>query len=153
MAQATHSSIFAWRIPWRATVPGVAKSWTRLSDRAHTCIPNWPPWACLLGGCCKDQLSLKVQVLSLPQFYTFLLFHLGSPCLAVLEGPGPIPRAGDRAMNLTLPCSLAGDVPGGWQLSGWNPVRAQLRGAEPSPKLAVTGKASQRNRFQWRPET
>jgi len=34
---ATHSSILAWRIPmdrgaWRATVHGVAKSWTRLSN-------------------------------------------------------------------------------------------------------------------------
>ena len=34
---ATHSSILAWRIPWIggawwATVHGVAKSWTRLSD-------------------------------------------------------------------------------------------------------------------------
>ena len=34
---ATHSSIFAWRIPtdrgaWRATVHRVSKSWTRLSD-------------------------------------------------------------------------------------------------------------------------
>ena len=34
---ATHSSILAWRIPrdggdWQATVCGVAKSWTRLSD-------------------------------------------------------------------------------------------------------------------------
>ena len=33
---ATHSSILAWKIPWRkiglATVHGVAKSWTRLSD-------------------------------------------------------------------------------------------------------------------------
>ena len=33
----THSSILAWRIPmdrgaWWATVPGVSKSWTRLSD-------------------------------------------------------------------------------------------------------------------------
>ena len=28
----THSSILAWRIPWTATVHGVAKSWTRLSD-------------------------------------------------------------------------------------------------------------------------
>ena len=39
---ATHSSILAWRIPmdsgaWGATVCGVAKSWTRLSDSAqHT---------------------------------------------------------------------------------------------------------------------
>ena len=36
----THSSIHAWRIPmdkgaWRAIVPGVAKSWTRLSDWAQ----------------------------------------------------------------------------------------------------------------------
>ena len=34
---ATHSSILAWRIPmdrgaWRATVNGVAKSWTQMSD-------------------------------------------------------------------------------------------------------------------------
>ena len=37
---ATHSSILAWRIPmgrgaWRATVHGVAKSQTRLSDYTH----------------------------------------------------------------------------------------------------------------------
>ena len=36
-AMATHSSILVWRIPmdrgaWRATVHGVAKNWTRLSD-------------------------------------------------------------------------------------------------------------------------
>ena len=36
-AIATHSSILSWRISmyreaWWATVPGVAKSWTRLSD-------------------------------------------------------------------------------------------------------------------------
>ena len=44
---ATHSSILAWRIPmdrgaWRATVPGVTKSWTRLNTHAqHTdLIPN-----------------------------------------------------------------------------------------------------------------
>ena len=34
---ATHSSILAWRIPmdrgaWQATVHGVAKTWTQLSD-------------------------------------------------------------------------------------------------------------------------
>ena len=34
---ATHSSILAWEIPWtrrtwQTAVPGVAKSWTRLSD-------------------------------------------------------------------------------------------------------------------------
>ena len=37
----THSSILAWRIPmdrgaWQATVHGVTKRWTRLSDKAHT---------------------------------------------------------------------------------------------------------------------
>ena len=36
-ATATHFSILAWRIPmdrgaWRATVHGVEKSWTQLSD-------------------------------------------------------------------------------------------------------------------------
>ena len=40
--KATHSYILAWRIPtdrgaWRATVHGVAKSWTQMSDSApHT---------------------------------------------------------------------------------------------------------------------
>ena len=37
---ATRSSILAWRIPWTeepgGIVHGVAKSWTRLSDLAHT---------------------------------------------------------------------------------------------------------------------
>ena len=38
---ATHSSILAWRSPtdrggWQATIHGVAKSRTRLSDEAHT---------------------------------------------------------------------------------------------------------------------
>ena len=38
---ATHSSILAWRIPWREEpgrllVHGVAKSWTRLRDSTHT---------------------------------------------------------------------------------------------------------------------
>ena len=37
---ATHSSILAWRIPmdrgaWRATIHGVANSWTRLSTSNH----------------------------------------------------------------------------------------------------------------------
>ena len=43
---AAHSSILAWRNPmdrgaWRATVHGVAKSWTRLSDftLTHTHSP------------------------------------------------------------------------------------------------------------------
>ena len=38
MGMATHSSILAWEIPWteRATVRGVTKSQTWLSDRACT---------------------------------------------------------------------------------------------------------------------
>ena len=37
----SHSSILVWRIPmdrgvWQATVNGVTKSWTQLSDKAHT---------------------------------------------------------------------------------------------------------------------
>ena len=36
---AIHSSIFAWRIPWtEATVHGVAKNQTPLSNQAHTCM-------------------------------------------------------------------------------------------------------------------
>ena len=40
-SMATHSSTVAWKIPmdraaWRATVHGVAKSWTQLRDYAHT---------------------------------------------------------------------------------------------------------------------
>ena len=39
-SMATHSSIFAWRIPmdrgaWEATVHGVTKSWTWLSDKGE----------------------------------------------------------------------------------------------------------------------
>ena len=39
---ATHSSILAWRIPWTegawwATVHGVAKNWTQLSDKYSKC--------------------------------------------------------------------------------------------------------------------
>ena len=44
---ATHSSILAWRIPmdrraWRATVHGVTKSWTHLTNEAQHCV--------ILGG-------------------------------------------------------------------------------------------------------
>ena len=40
---ATHSSIFAWRMDrgaWQATVHGVAKSWTRLSNGARYHVGN-----------------------------------------------------------------------------------------------------------------
>ena len=38
---ATHSTIFAWEMPWteepcRPQSMGLQKSWTQLSDRAHT---------------------------------------------------------------------------------------------------------------------
>ena len=35
---ATHSSTLAWKIPWTevGSVPGIAKSWTRLSDFTFT---------------------------------------------------------------------------------------------------------------------
>ena len=44
---ATHSSILAWRIPmdkgaWCATVHGVAKSQTRLSDSTHRLHKSFP---------------------------------------------------------------------------------------------------------------
>ena len=42
---ATHSSILAWRIPmdrgtWRATVPGVRKNWTQLTQLSDTPTPT-----------------------------------------------------------------------------------------------------------------
>ena len=41
---ATHFSVFAWRIPWRAAVRGIAKSRTRLSNSAqHSTAPQAPP--------------------------------------------------------------------------------------------------------------
>ena len=36
----TQSSILAWRIPWTES-PGVAKSWTQLSNLAHTHKHHW----------------------------------------------------------------------------------------------------------------
>ena len=44
---ATHSGILAWRIPtdrgiWQATVHGITKSQTRLSDLAHMWYPRSP---------------------------------------------------------------------------------------------------------------
>ena len=50
---ATHSSTLAWRIPmdggaWWATVHGVAKSWTQLSD-----FPSLPEW----GSVAEDDVG------------------------------------------------------------------------------------------------
>ena len=57
---ATRSSIFAWRIPtdrgaWEATVHGVAKSWTRLSDKGE-CDPRLHSNSCFrcLCSACGD---------------------------------------------------------------------------------------------------
>ena len=52
---ATHSSILAWRIPlgrgaWGATVPGVAKSRTRLGDGAHSAWPLMVVWILMEGS-------------------------------------------------------------------------------------------------------
>ena len=52
---ATHSSILAWRIPmdrgaWRATIHGVAKSWTGLSE-FHVISPQ-PAVCCVTTGRC-----------------------------------------------------------------------------------------------------
>ena len=69
---ATHSSTFAWKIPWTeepgwAAVHGVTKSWTRLSDftftfhfhalekemATHSSVLAWRiPGAADLVGCC-----------------------------------------------------------------------------------------------------
>ena len=59
---ATHSSILAWRIPmdrgaWRATVHGVAKSWTQLSDYHFTSSSSQ-----LTALTAKKQGSLKKQL-------------------------------------------------------------------------------------------
>ena len=49
---AAHSTVLAWRIPkdrgaWQATVHGVTKSWTRLSDLAQpeqAAVQVWQGW-------------------------------------------------------------------------------------------------------------
>jgi len=49
---ATHFSVFAWRIPWRAAVRGIAKSRTRLSNSAqHSTAPQAPPPAQSFSVC------------------------------------------------------------------------------------------------------
>ena len=73
---ATHSSILAWRIPmdrgtWRATVRGVAKSWTRLSDQAQHRMSQRRSSASL--GPCR----LSVQTwLNRPYFFTSMQYFL-----------------------------------------------------------------------------
>ena len=65
---ATHSSVLAWRIPmgrgaWRATVHGVTRSWTRLSD-SHS-------WGCstkLFPLCSKGN---QLLVYAHPLFFGF----------------------------------------------------------------------------------
>ena len=37
---ATHSSVIAWRIPWTEE-PGVAKSWSRLSESIYKLSLEW----------------------------------------------------------------------------------------------------------------
>ena len=52
---ATHSSILAWRIPinrgtWQATIHGVTKGWTQLSDSAQhsTCVYVYMYYVCIV---------------------------------------------------------------------------------------------------------
>ena len=78
---ATHCSILAWRIPmdrgaWRATVPGVAKSRTRL--KCHRCVPTMTPsdnQACHMTGQQKDSKTLEA---GLERAALFLSFTEGS---------------------------------------------------------------------------
>ena len=76
---ATHSSIFAWRIPidrgvCRATVHRVAKSWTQLNDWAeHTCM--WGRQNCGI----QTSLDLKLRV----QAFLFFCFSGASNQLSV----------------------------------------------------------------------
>ena len=62
---AVHSSVLPWRIPWTeepgATVHGVAKSWTRLSDQ-HFDFQK------VLGN---SMLPLKVSKFSMMNIYFF----------------------------------------------------------------------------------
>ena len=43
--KATHSSVLAWKIPWmeawQATVHGVTKSWTQMSNFTHSLTHSW----------------------------------------------------------------------------------------------------------------
>ena len=59
---ATHSSILAWKIPWteepgKATVHGVAKSRTRLSDFTHSLSDQKGGPALGLAGFCRSWSS------------------------------------------------------------------------------------------------
>ena len=104
---ATHFSILAWRIPmdrgaWRATVPGVTKSWTRLNTHAqHTdLIPNH--WTCDLCLCLTppfmqwlchdfeparvlyDHRSLPIMIASNPRVHRTL--HISETLFPLLFG-------------------------------------------------------------------
>ena len=65
---ATHSSILAWKIPW-ATIYGVTKSWTRLSDFIHSFKhPNSSFF--ILSNLHKFIVSLSKKILKLPVLVT-----------------------------------------------------------------------------------
>ena len=69
---ATPSSILAWEIPqtgvWWAAAPGVAKSWTQLSNQTTTITPSSQPWLLVSlcsrgmkgGGCSNDLVPSPV---------------------------------------------------------------------------------------------
>ena len=90
---ATHSSMLAWRIPmdrgaWRATVHGVTKGRTRLSDLARVHVPGlhkFPgSWICdpksargEHGGSVKGKNKIRKRRGFFCSFYFFLLLIIG----------------------------------------------------------------------------
>ena len=77
---ATHSSTLAWKIPWteepgRATIHGVAKSWTRLSDFTFLITKVDIPF--------KSQ-RLYFTPTSL-QSGTYFIMHIYLPCRILTE--------------------------------------------------------------------
>ena len=78
---AIHSSILAWRIPmdrgaWRATVHGVSKSWTRLSDSAQHSYSLEPLGKSLLTPILKNftKNTINTPNSSTPVAFTTFIF-------------------------------------------------------------------------------
>ena len=88
----THSSILAWRIPmdrgaWQATVHGVEKGWTRLSDSTRHSIFGESHYS----AHCMSRLSppaptmhVHFHLTSTPLVST-LIFFFSWPCHTVLD--------------------------------------------------------------------
>ena len=74
---ATHFSILAWRIPmdrgvWQAIAEGVTKSWTRLSDYAHSTKQDDAVW--LDGACGSGSMWPFTQPLLTRNFFPFSFY-------------------------------------------------------------------------------